>query len=305
MRAKEQRFSVSTLFLHAEGEGSSKEGVPQVTKVGEGAVYPHWSLWQSPSCAGYGPWLRANRDLTEWTVFSSWISNCLHSNMGKGPQFKPLREGCLLLGFPDCLAVLKPQRWPRILGSHGWPWLMLEKATALYRARGAVEQEKSCRATLPMAEIQAGWWPGCLSCIRWGGCDCGGMGSRVSCSPFERWQREDPHPTSWSISLCYFCCFLHIYNLYNYRRADDFPSPSISSSLDKNAAGGSKSTPHWCHLVLKGGARRSAQGLCWGLRQASGVISQGNATESTRPNQRATVMPNYLTGTIYLHIGNF
>lgn len=36
-----------------------------------------------------------------------------------------------------------------------------------------------------------------------------------------------------------------------------------------------------------------------GPRQALGAISQGNTMESAEPNQKATVMPNYLTGVIY------
>lgn len=42
-------------------------------------------------------------------------------------------------------------------------------------------------------------------------------------------------------------------------------------------------------------ARRAARGLCQGLRQALGAVSQSNTKENAHPNQGVTAMPNYLT----------
>lgn len=184
------------------------------------------------------------------------------------------------------------------LTSRDWCW----RRPQHYLRHVGLRSSQSCSATLPMPEIQAGWWQGWLSCICWRGWDCGGV---RCCSLCERWQREDLHRASRGRSLCYFCCFLEKFVQLQESRWFSTPPPplSLSLSLDENAAWGSRSTPRWCHFVLKWtcwGARRSAQGLCWGLRQALGAISQGNTTESAEPNQRATVMPSYLTGTIYV-----
>lgn len=96
-------------------------------------------LQHSLSCAGYGLWLRANKQrASEQTVFSFWILNYLDFDRGKGP-FKTLWEGCLLLGFPVCLPALRAQRNRQTLGFSGQLWLTL-KATVLSRAHGVVDQ---------------------------------------------------------------------------------------------------------------------------------------------------------------------
>lgn len=111
------------------------------------------------------------------------------------------------------------------LTSRDWCW----RRPQHYLRHVGLRSSQSCSATLPMPEIQAGWWQGWLSCICWRGWDCGGV---RCCSLCERWQREDLHRASRGRSLCYFCCFLEKFvQLQESRWFSTPPPPTPPFSL--------------------------------------------------------------------------
>lgn len=103
-------------------------------------------------------------------------------------------------------------------------------------------------------------------------------------------------PTSWSSSLCYFCCLLHTYSLYSCRRVDDFPPLPTPSSLDENAAMGSRTQPllmPLCFDMNSLGSQEVYSGPLLGSLTSFGCHFQGNTTKCWTPNQRATMMAQW------------